>query len=423
MWFGPTKNLWDGMHTNATNTTRSDVFDTFAEWISTCCALVLHALPTSYNTWPLLLPDLQHPPRVTMRLPLPSVLSTPSPPPPSGPYSVSLLDTRLLHAPFLRARIFYPTSSPTSSTPRAAWFPPAQSFPDENVSSILSFSNIPFSSLLSPLLTPLSRLSLPCAFKTAPLPGRYPLALFSHGLGGSRHAYSTLCLDLSSHGVVVVAVEHTDGSAAGTWVRDRWVGYERGVGGGFRARQLEERVGDLRAAEEAMRSGGWEADMEFGEILEDGVWMVGHSWGGATGVEVASRWGDRVKGVVAVDAWIEGMGDVEDVDVDCGVMWVDLGDEMRGSRRKREKLGGSGWREGVVVQNGTHGMASDFGILLPDMVGRGTGLGGETGKMVMSRITEAVVSGVMGQWDAYWRRVQTGEVQGVHVATGGRRRT
>jgi platelet-activating factor acetylhydrolase len=37
--------------------------------------------------------------------------------------------------------------------------------------------------------------------------------LFSHGLGGSRNAYSHICGSLASHGIVVVAPDHRDGSA------------------------------------------------------------------------------------------------------------------------------------------------------------------------------------------------------------------
>ena len=42
---------------------------------------------------------------------------------------------------------------------------------------------------------------------------RWPVVVFSHGLGGSRNAYSHICGSLASHGIVVVAPDHRDGSA------------------------------------------------------------------------------------------------------------------------------------------------------------------------------------------------------------------
>lgn len=42
---------------------------------------------------------------------------------------------------------------------------------------------------------------------------RWPVMMFSHGLGGSRNAYSHICGSLASHGVVVIASDHRDGSS------------------------------------------------------------------------------------------------------------------------------------------------------------------------------------------------------------------
>ncbi len=49
---------------------------------------------------------------------------------------------------------------------------------------------------------------------------RWPTAVFSHGLGGSRNAYSHLAGSLASHGVVVICPEHRDGSAVVSLIRD-----------------------------------------------------------------------------------------------------------------------------------------------------------------------------------------------------------
>lgn len=48
--------------------------------------------------------------------------------------------------------------------------------------------------------------------------GRWPVHIFSHGLGGTKNAYSHILGSLASHGVVVLAPEHRDGSAPLTFV-------------------------------------------------------------------------------------------------------------------------------------------------------------------------------------------------------------
>lgn len=45
----------------------------------------------------------------------------------------------------------------------------------------------------------------------------FPVVIFSHGLSGMRTTYSAMCTDFASHGYVVAAVEHRDGSACITW--------------------------------------------------------------------------------------------------------------------------------------------------------------------------------------------------------------
>lgn len=62
------------------------------------------------------------------------------------------------------------------------------------------------------------------ATKNAPLlprpSGAHPTILFSHGLGGSRNAYSYNAGSLASHGAVVLCPEHRDGSAVTSFIRN-----------------------------------------------------------------------------------------------------------------------------------------------------------------------------------------------------------
>jgi len=49
---------------------------------------------------------------------------------------------------------------------------------------------------------------------------RWPVAIFSHGLGGTRNAYSAIAGGIASGGAIVICPEHRDGSAPISYIRN-----------------------------------------------------------------------------------------------------------------------------------------------------------------------------------------------------------
>jgi platelet-activating factor acetylhydrolase len=50
--------------------------------------------------------------------------------------------------------------------------------------------------------------------------GKLPAVVFTHGMAGMSQSYSHYLGSIASHGYIVAAVEHRDGSGPGTVVHD-----------------------------------------------------------------------------------------------------------------------------------------------------------------------------------------------------------
>jgi dienelactone hydrolase len=154
------------------------------------------------------------------------------------------------------------------------------------------------------------------------------VAVFSHGMKGTPDIYGGLIAELVSHGVVVAAPDHTDGSASfalqdGGHQRrfDPMTAAEkknRKLEFKFRRRQLAERVDNMMTAADILRNiaaRGFDDDesepndiklarlLLHGSYREDTpLYAIGHSFGGGTAIAVAER-DKRYGGVVAFDPW------------------------------------------------------------------------------------------------------------------------
>ncbi|KAF7242502.1 Platelet-activating factor acetylhydrolase 2, cytoplasmic [Varanus komodoensis] len=162
---------------------------------------------------------------------------------------------------------------------------------------------------------------------------KYPLIIFSHGLGAFRTVYSAVCIEMASRGFLVMALEHRDHSASATYfcklnpeapdfpeaqVQEQWLTY-RGAPKEkefrFRNPQLHQRANECIRGLKLIRSINngkavanlLQTDFDL-SVLKDNVDLtkaavMGHSFGGATSILALVKEA-QFKCAVALDAWM-----------------------------------------------------------------------------------------------------------------------
>ncbi|CAN8095478.1 unnamed protein product [Discula destructiva] len=157
----------------------------------------------------------------------------------TGPYKVGTIDVEIpvanLKAPSeapanatdihtVLFRVYYP-AQPDSKGKRITWLPAPQRSHVSAYTKFLGFGPVS-SEIISFLPRHVHYTTIP-VHKNATIlepdhiPNkRWPTMIFSHGLGGTRNAYSHIAGSMAAHGVVVICPEHRDGSAALSIIRD-----------------------------------------------------------------------------------------------------------------------------------------------------------------------------------------------------------
>jgi len=235
-------------------------------------------------------------------------------PKPSGPHHVGSCDVEVpvqddadsKHAVVRRfcARIYYPAGSHGGS--REHWLPhPSSAY----IKALGSVYGVP--ATLSYLLLFPARFILQRTLRNAEVaPARWPVALFSHGLCGMRSMYSTLCTELASQGYIVIAPEHTDGSACLAVCNGNLLNYVSRKEAKQRNR-IQHRIDELRACWNSL---AFIADGKFAESSDTSACvLLGHSFGASTVLCAASSepFLNRSK-LVILDPWISPIADVWD---------------------------------------------------------------------------------------------------------------
>lgn len=194
------------------------------------------------------------------------------------------------------------------------------------------------------------------------LEGGFPVAVFSHGMGGTRTTYSAYCTALAGSGIVVAAVEHRDGSSASTTIHHPLGKDGQSAGGGlfrwltggsnrvenkiyvrptevdgkpepldFRRAQVEFRrrevlaaldiLSDINAgkgdalADSCTRSAREDAKTRehrstvlsgfSGKLKLSDPWLIGHSFGGSTAIQTLHQSDCPFGQALVLDPWVE----------------------------------------------------------------------------------------------------------------------
>nr|XP_024390730.1 platelet-activating factor acetylhydrolase 2, cytoplasmic-like isoform X2 [Physcomitrium patens] len=159
--------------------------------------------------------------------------------------------------------------------------------------------------------------------------GRLPVVIFCHGMWACRTTYTLACCDIASHGYIVVAVEHLDGSAVAAKYRDekgksKWITHafaERPFDDtpiADRSKQLRQRTDEVRKVVDVLEmltsglltqkanavKGKTALDLRKirGRMDMSHLAIRGHSFGGSTAI-VACGLDKRLKCCIAEDAW------------------------------------------------------------------------------------------------------------------------
>ncbi|KAG9019696.1 hypothetical protein FRB90_011505 [Tulasnella sp. 427] len=145
--------------------------------------------------------------------------------------------------------------------------------------------------------------------------GKWPLVVFSHGLGGTRNTYSQFCANLASEGYVVLSLEHRDRSGPAFidptsgkeqhYLRIEQVKWEKGYTPPdhmpWKVEQLELRRNEIYEALKAFRTTDVASQVDF----DKNIIMAGHSFGSATSPPPPGFEPLPIKQTILLDPWVE----------------------------------------------------------------------------------------------------------------------
>ncbi|OCT94473.1 hypothetical protein XELAEV_18012144mg [Xenopus laevis] len=308
-------------------------------------------------------------------------------PPVTGPHPVSCTDIMVGHSKegsFFR--LFYPCGS-SHDVQYPMWLPRS-----EYVTALAKY--LGWDSSITPYISSLifGHPQVPVPWSAPFVTGvdKKPLIIFSHGLGAFRTVYSALCMQLASHGFLVAALEHRDGSACATYhfadddptnapLKEVWVPFSKVEVGMkefyLRNYQLHHRANECVRVIQILRDinagavfNVLKSDFDLqalkGRMDFNNVAIMGHSFGGASTLLSLAK-DDTLRCAIALDAWMFPLEDASYTNIQKPILFINAEHFQTTSSIQKMKRLNAGNRESkaITILGSVHHSLSDSAFL------------------------------------------------------------
>ena len=132
---------------------------------------------------------------------------------------------------------------------------------------------------------------------------KFPVIVFSHGLGGNREGGKRWAEHWASHGFVVVAMQHA-GSDESLWQGEVPRNIEKNMKAGMTFNNLNLRIGDVRFVIDEVARRAATGEMPFANADARRLGMSGHSFGAQTTLAIAGQSAGALSGQFGLDSRI-----------------------------------------------------------------------------------------------------------------------
>ena len=204
-----------------------------------------------------------------------------------------------------------------------------------------------------------------------PVNEKFPVLIFSHGIGGLKIQNTTQMEEMASHGYVVFACDHAYDAGVSIFPGERIIFSKTDIPEGFteeekwdlRRVQLSYRAADIQFMLDEMARGNFLTIALKNSLDLEHIGVFGHSFGGGTSVVVAST-DERIDACFGLDTWFLPVPSTV-LNSDLNTPFIHLGQvrwKEEDNYLKLDTLVGnnSAWSLRLYVQGATHYDFTDF---------------------------------------------------------------